>query len=149
MKLNNIRLLVSKFDETFLFYRDILGFKVIWGDIGDNYAQFQTGGSVDLSIFSKSLMADTVGTSLLPVQAAAQDNTALVFAVDDLDSLYASLSNKGISFINKPTDQPDWGIRVSHLRDPEGNLLEFMMELPKEKFSKNLKEDFDKYAKES
>lgn len=146
MKLNNIRLLVSKFDETFLFYRDILGFKVIWGDVGDNYAQFQIEGSVDLSIFSKNLMADTVGTSLLPVQAAVQDSVALIFSVDDLDRFYASLTAKGVIFINQPTDQPDWGTRVSHLRDPEGNLLEFMMELPKEKFSKNLKENFDKYV---
>jgi catechol 2,3-dioxygenase-like lactoylglutathione lyase family enzyme len=39
--MNNIRLLVSDFDKTFLFYRDIIGFKVTWGDVGEYYAQFQ------------------------------------------------------------------------------------------------------------
>lgn len=142
MKLNNIRLLVSKFDECFLFYRDTLGFKVTWGNLGENYAQFQTGDSGELSIFSKNIMADVVNTSTLPPQQSAQDNMALIFSVDDLDKFYKSLSTKGITFINEPTDQPDWGIRVSHLRDPEGNLLEFIMDMPKEKFSAELNKDF-------
>lgn len=144
MKLNNIRLLVSKFDETFLFYRDILEFKVKWGNVGENYAEFQTEGSLDLSLFSKSIIADTVGTSKLPAQTSAQDSMALIFSVDDLDRFYESLSSKGVIFINKPTDKPDWGIRVSHLRDPEGNLLEFFMDLPKEKFSEDLKKKISK-----
>lgn len=147
MKLNNIRLLVSKFDETFLFYRDTLGFKVTWGNVGENYAQFQVGDSGDLSVFSKSIMADTVGTSQLPIQASTQDSIALIFSVDDLDCFYKMLCAKGVTFINEPTDKPDWGIRVAHLRDPEGYLLEFMMELPKEKFSDDLNNDYVKYAK--
>lgn len=146
MKLNNIRLLVSKFDECFLFYRDTLGFKVTWGNLGENYAQFQTGESGELSIFSKNIMASVVNTSMLPSQQPAQDNMALIFSVDDLDKFYKSLSTKGIIFINEPTDQPDWGIRASHLRDPEGNLLEFIMDMPKEKFSAELNDDFNKYS---
>lgn len=146
MKLNNIRLLVSRFDECFLFYRDTLGFKVTWGGLGESYAQFQAGVSGDLSIFSKSIMADTVHTSTLPSQQSSQDKMALIFSVDDLDQFYKSLSSKGVTFINKPTDQPDWGIRVSHLRDPEGNLLEFIMDLPNVKFSGDLNKDFEKYS---
>lgn len=146
MKLNNIRLLVSRFDECFLFYRDTLGFKVTWGNLGENYAQFQIENSGEFSIFSKSIMAETVNTSTLPPKQACQDNMALIFSVEDLDQFYKSLTSKGVIFINKPTDQPDWGIRVSHLRDPEGNLLEFMMDMPKEKFSTKLKNDFDQYS---
>ena len=36
---------------------------------------------------------------------------------------------KGINFINEPTDMPDWGMRVVHLRDPEENLIEFFTPL--------------------
>lgn len=36
IKISNVRLLVVKFDETFLFYRDVLGFKVTWGNVGTN-----------------------------------------------------------------------------------------------------------------
>jgi catechol-2,3-dioxygenase len=37
MKLNNIRLCVTKYRECFFFYRDILGFKVLWGNEASNY----------------------------------------------------------------------------------------------------------------
>lgn len=145
MYLNNIRLLVSDFDKTFLFYRDIIGFKVIWGGIGENYAQFQTGNSGALGIFSKKMMADAIGASHLPSQVTSQDSIALIFSVNDVDEFYKKIYPKGINFVNKPTDQCDWGIRVVHLRDPEGNLLEFSSELPKEKYSESLKQDFKRH----
>jgi catechol 2,3-dioxygenase-like lactoylglutathione lyase family enzyme len=129
MKLNNVRLLVSKFDETFLFYRDVLGFKVTWGNLGENYAQFQTGEAGELSIFCKQIMNQVMGTSHLPAQASAQDSMALIFSMDKLDHFYNTLSNQGVQFLDKPTDQPAWGIRVVHLRDPEGNLLELISDL--------------------
>lgn len=132
MRLNNIRLLVTNFDETFLFYRDILGFKVTWGNLGENYAHFQTGDAGELSIFSRKIMAEVMKTTNLPFQSAAQDKVAVIFSVPDVDEFYHSLQSKGVKFENTPTDQPDWGIRVTHLRDPEGNLLEFIMDLARD-----------------
>jgi lactoylglutathione lyase len=145
MRLNNIRLLVSDFDKSFLFYRDVIGFKVTWGNTGEYYAQFATG-TCDLAIFSKNLMADVVGTSHLSPKVISQDSIALIFSVNDVDELYKILSAKGIEFVTKPTDQPDWGIRVAHMRDPEGNLLEFSSDLPKEKYSESLKQDFELHS---
>ena len=127
--MNNVRLLVSDFDKTFLFYKDILGFKVTWGGVGEHYAQFQTGDAGELGIFSKTLMADAIGTSHLQSKAVSQDSIALIFSVNDVDELYKHLSSKGVNFITQPTDQPDWGIRVAHIRDPEGNLLELSSNL--------------------
>lgn len=143
MKLNNIRLLATKFDECFLFYRDILGLKAVWGNVGEVYAQFKIGDQGDLALFSKNLMP-VPHTSNQTQQPA--DNIALIFSVDDVDQHYNSLISKGIRFINKPTDQSDWGIRVVHLRDPEGNLIELMCDLPKERYSDNLKKDCEKYS---
>ena len=40
LKLDNVRLLVTKFDETFAFYRDVVGLKPTSGKPGDNYASF-------------------------------------------------------------------------------------------------------------
>lgn len=146
MYMNNVRLLVADFNKTFLFYRDIIGFSVTFGDVGEHYAQFQTGDASALGIFSKKIMADVVGTSHLPSKVISQDNCALIFSVDDVDKFYKKISSKGVEFVNQPTDQPDWGIRVVHLRDPEGNLLEFSSDLPKEKYSENLKQDFERHA---
>lgn len=146
MKLNNIRLLVAKFDETFLFYRDVLNFKVTWGDLGDNYAQFQPNESIAIAIFSKSIMASALGTEHLPVTSNAQDNSVLVFSIENVDELYRAIQGKGFKFVTPPTDQPDWGIRVAHLRDPEGNLLEFSSDLSKEKYSDSLNRDIEKQS---
>src|SRR5689334_13687719 len=108
MKLNNVRLLVSNFDDCFRFYRDVLGLTATWGDLGEHYAQFQVGDSGSLSLFSKDLMAQVVNTTKLPAQQAAQDSVALIFSVDNLDQIYKNLLSKKVNFINPPTDQPDW-----------------------------------------
>jgi len=46
-----------------------------------------------------------------------------------VDETYQSFLANGVSFINQPTDMPDWGMRVVHLRDPEENLIEFFTPL--------------------
>ena len=129
MKLNNIRLMVSEFDKTFLFYRDVLGFQVTWGKLGENYAHFKLPTGGELAIFDKKLMSQAIGTSQLPPNANGQDKFALIISVDNVDELYKRLSAKRVKFLNKPQDKADWGIRTVHLRDPEGNLIEFVSEL--------------------
>jgi hypothetical protein len=42
--------------------------------------------------------------------------------------------------IDEPKDMSDWGIRVFHLRDPDGNLLEIFSELKKTRWSQGLQE---------
>ncbi|MCK5074557.1 MAG: VOC family protein [Bacteriovoracaceae bacterium] len=129
MKYNNTRLLVTKFDETFLFYRDKLNFKVTWGSLGETYAHFQLPGGGDIGIFDRASMAKVVGTSELPIESTGQDKSSLIFEVSDVDQAYKQLLSKGVVFINKPTTRNDWGIRVVHLRDPNGNLIELMNNL--------------------
>lgn len=40
MKFDNIRLLVTHFDECFKFYHEKLGFPVLWGELGGRLRQF-------------------------------------------------------------------------------------------------------------
>lgn len=53
-----------------------------------------------------------------------QDQLAIIFVVESVDSYYQSLTRKGIEFVNVPQNQKDWGIRLAHFRDPAGNLIE-------------------------
>ena len=46
-----------------------------------------------------------------------------------MNDTYHVFLEKGVNFINEPTDLPDWGMRVVHLRDPEENLIEFFTPL--------------------
>jgi lactoylglutathione lyase len=117
------RLLVSNFKACFLFYRDVMGFKATFGSENDVYADFNTGG-VTLALFDRSAMSTAIGTSNLPGEVHAQDKMCLVFAVDDVDAKCQHLKQQAITLLTEPTDKPDWGIRVAHFRDPDGNLIE-------------------------
>src|SRR6478672_11493191 len=92
---DNVRLLVSRFDETFVFYRDVLGLKPTWGKPGENYASFAFPGGAQIALFRKSLMADAVGTSGQPSTRREQDTAALILSVDDVDAVYARLKAAG------------------------------------------------------
>lgn len=52
------------------------------------------------------------------------DKVALTFEVADVDASFRELSGKGVIFTTEPHDQEAWVLRVAHLRDPEGNLIE-------------------------
>jgi len=144
MKLNNIRLLVSDFDNCFRFYSEKLGLKVTWGKIGGEYASFDIGiesHNMGLSIFKSDLMAKEIGNLDKSLPSNNREKIILVLQVDNVDKIYNRLTNNGVYFINKPKDIAEWGSRVAHFRDPENNLIEIYCELPKEKWSEDLLED--------
>jgi catechol 2,3-dioxygenase-like lactoylglutathione lyase family enzyme len=140
VKLDYVRLLVNKFDECFCFYRDVIGLKVTWGMEGWSYASFDAG-TIRLSIFKRELMARDLGTAKLPSDAACQDRAALIFGVKNLDDTVKKLQEQGVHFITKPTNYLDYGIRSVYLRDPDGNLIEFYSQLPKHRWSKELRKE--------
>ncbi len=144
MKLNNIRLLVSDFDNCFRFYSEKLGLKVTWGKIGGEYASFDIGiesHNMGLSIFKSDLMAKEIGNLDKSLPSNNREKIILVLQVDNVDRIYERLTYNGVDFINKPKDIAEWGSRVAHFRDPENNLIEIYCELPKEKWSEDLLED--------
>ena len=141
MEFNNIRLLVEHFDECFVFYTEKLGLKSTWGKVGGEYASFDIGVPSGLSIFKSDLMAQAIGNSDLELPVNCREKMVINFKVDDVDAKYALLQERGVEFINEPTDMPGWGLRAVHLRDPEGNLIEIWSELDKENWDKDLLED--------
>jgi catechol 2,3-dioxygenase-like lactoylglutathione lyase family enzyme len=123
MQLDNVTVLVTRFEETFAFYRDVLGLSVTWGEHDGNFASFAGNGGSQVAIFRRHLMAEAIGTDDLPAGAKVQDRVSLVFAVDDVDAETARVTGKGAPLVSPPTDRPDWGIRVAYVRDPDGTLI--------------------------
>ncbi|BAZ33436.1 glyoxalase/bleomycin resistance protein/dioxygenase [Cylindrospermum sp. NIES-4074] len=128
LQLTHLRLLVSNYKDTFLFYRDLLGFDVDWGDENTGYAEFNTG-SIQLALLKKELMAEVVPNTDEPSSVANQDKTFLIFAVDNVDEVYQQLQAHQVNIIAPPQDRSDWGIRTAHFRDPDGNLIEIYTNL--------------------
>ncbi|MDH5605888.1 MAG: VOC family protein [Anaerolineae bacterium] len=122
-ELTHTRLLVKDFPACFRFYRDIMGFKVVWGEEDGVYAEFNAGG-INLALFARPLMAAAVGGAEKPAHAEMQDSFVLVFEVENVNEYYREMQVSKVDFINMPQDKPEWGVRVVHLRDPDGNLIE-------------------------
>lgn len=129
MRLSHIRLLVTRFDACFAFYHEQLGLELGFGNPGDVYADFKAGETA-IALFDRALMAQAVGASELPLDAPSQDRVVVTLAVDNVDTTVAELKGRGVAFVNEPHDQPAWGIRVVHLRDPDGNLIEINHDIP-------------------
>jgi len=130
LKFDNMRLLVTRFDETYVFYRDALGLKPTWGKPGENYASFAFPGGGEIAIFRRSMMADAVGTAAHPSTRQEQDTAVLILSVDDVDALYGRLKG-AVEFTNAPADRAAWGIRAAHFRDPDGSLIEVFSPIKK------------------
>lgn len=125
MKLTHVRLLVNDFDACFRFYRDMMGFQVVWGAEGSSYADFKSRrGEAMVALFSRREMAEALGAGDLASDAECPVRAMLIFEVADLDSTVEALKARGAQFVTELEDRPDWGIRTAHLRDPEGNLIE-------------------------
>ena len=130
IKLNrfHIRLLVKKFKECFIFYKEVLQLPVRYGDENADYAEFKTD-TIHLALFKHNLMADVVGKSNKLFATDNQDQTALILRVDDVDHIFEEIKSKGVKFVTFPTDRKDWGCRTAHFYDPDGNLIELNSDL--------------------
>jgi lactoylglutathione lyase len=123
LQLTHLRLLVSNYKDSFLFYRDLLKFDVDWGDEDSGYAEFNTG-YLKMGLFKKELMAEVVPRIEQPSYIVNRDKIALIFAVDNVDEVYELVKDQNAIVVTQPQDRPDWGIRTAHFRDPDGNLIE-------------------------
>lgn len=145
MQLTHIRLLVKDLCACFRFYRDIMGFKVLWGAEDSDYASFDTGVGTQLALFGRAEQAAAVGAGDLPADAACQDRAMLVFEVDDLEATVARLQAQGVPLAMGISDHPEWGIRTAYVRDPDGTLIEFSVAIPQEGWSEDLQEQAQRY----
>jgi lactoylglutathione lyase len=123
MKLLQVRLVVKDFKKSVIFYRDMLEFTVRWYQEDMEYALFDIG-ETKIELLSRKAMADVLGEANIPLEAGGSSNFILDFGVDDVDVSYNRLRKKGIEFITEPFDRKEWGARVAHFRDPDGNIIE-------------------------
>ncbi|WP_433594148.1 VOC family protein [Nocardia sp. CA-145437] len=122
------RILVDDFASSFRFYRDVLGLRLkaeIEGDVPETeegpYACFAVG-TQDLALFTRAYMDAAIGAEHRP--RGEIDTAVVVLRVADVDEAIAVLRERGAVVVGEPADQPAWGMRVGHVRAPEGTLVE-------------------------
>ena len=133
MKFSNVRLLVKDYKKCFKFYTEKLGLEPAWGDENGPYASFKVAEGIEgFALFVSDYMAPVVDNADKSQPANCREKMMAVFEVENVDETYKALLAKDVTFINQPTDMPDWGMRTVHLRDPEENLIEIFTPLKRE-----------------
>ncbi|MEV5876196.1 VOC family protein [Streptomyces sp. NPDC052101] len=121
MELAQVRLLVTDFAACYRFYADVLGLKPQSGATEGPYEKFSPhAGSAGIALQDRAMMAeilDELG------DAVNGHRSLVVLRVDDLDAYCAEITARGATLLHGPAPMTD-RMRVAHLKDPEGNLVE-------------------------
>ncbi|MFF1542843.1 VOC family protein [Streptomyces sp. NPDC058291] len=121
MELAQVRLLVTDFAACYRFYADVLGLKPQSGATDGPYEKFSfAAGSAGIALQDRAMMAEILGEL---GDAASGHRSLVVLRVDDLDAYCARVTARGAVLLQGPAPMTD-RMRVAHLKDPEGNLVE-------------------------
>ncbi len=126
MKFIAARLLITDAAKSIHFWKDIMGFKLTFGDADMGYAYFETGttGSTGIELFARDNFAKAIGETT-PAPTPTGRQFVLDFQVDDARATYAQLIERGAVSVHPPTDRADWGnVCTAHIADPDGNIIE-------------------------
>ena len=118
MRFEGLTLTVDDVQRSVDFYSGKLGLKVEWNSV-PAFAMIRHGaGTIGLLAMSE---AAKEGVSVsTPAQKAAMH---VAFTTDNLDALYAALTQRGVVFHQPPHDEP-WE-RAMTAYDPDGYAVEF------------------------
>ncbi|RPJ38288.1 MAG: hypothetical protein EHM21_17070, partial [Chloroflexi bacterium] len=101
------------------FYRDVLQGDVIGNDVS---ALVTTKGAYLYFFYEEGMDGFAPGC----MQGAGRGAYTLEFEVDDVDCEYERLVKMGVQVVKPPETYP-WGRRSAWFRDPDGNIINFLM----------------------
>jgi predicted enzyme related to lactoylglutathione lyase len=121
VELTQVRLLVDDFAACYRFYADVLGLEPQSRAAQGPYEKFSPGtGSAGIALQDRAMMAQVLGAL---GDRATGHRSLVVLRVDDLDACCAEITGRGATLLHGPAPMTD-RMRVAHLEDPEGNLVE-------------------------
>ena len=83
------------------------------------YVELDTG-ECKLGFFQRDAMSKVLHGGLRP----PGDSHLINIETGNVDDAVGTLRDAGVEIEIEPHDQPEWFMRVAHVRDPEGNLVE-------------------------
>ena len=117
-QIGQIAVTVTDVSRAIAFYRDVLGLKFLFEV--PNMAFFDCGG-IRLML-------------TLPEGTSGTHSSILYYKVPDIQQAYEVLSGRGVAFQGKPhwiAKLPDHDLWMAFFRDPDGNVLALMSEVPR------------------
>jgi uncharacterized glyoxalase superfamily protein PhnB len=110
----------SSFDASLAFYRDALGWTVLfsWGENGEPRGASLTSGAMTIVLAEPHPTQDKSKS-----HGINGNRPTLHLLVENIDRRYEELSNAGVAlFAPEPTH---WGTRWFVAKDPDGNLIAY------------------------
>ncbi|MFJ3619629.1 VOC family protein [Streptomyces iakyrus] len=121
MELAQVRLLVTDFAACYRFYGEVLGLKPQSGATDGPYEKFSPAvGSAGIALQDRSMMAEVLDEL---GDTAEGHRSLVVLRVDGLDAYCEEIRMRGATVLHGPAPMTD-RMRVAHLKDPEGNVVE-------------------------
>lgn len=117
-KIAQLMIPVDDFEKGLTFYRDVLGLPFLFS------------APPQMAFFNCSGVRLLVG--VLPVGQTPQRGSAIYFQIADIQAVYASLKDKGVSFTGEPHmvhRTPSAELWLAEFKDPDGNQLALMSEV--------------------
>jgi methylmalonyl-CoA/ethylmalonyl-CoA epimerase len=118
-QIGQIRIQVTDVDRAVAFYRDVLGMSFLYAFPGMGF--FDVGG-VRLMLVE-------------PEGRAFGGESAIYYRVDDIGRAVKTLESRGVTFDDQPHvvhRDPAYDLWMAFFRDPDGNVLALMSEVPRE-----------------
>lgn len=132
LKPYSVTLSVSDIEKVAQWYEQVLGFERV---SAKDYPQFKTS-LIFLANqgFRVELIADGNATTGIkradpPAHTATTGVSQFAFEVADIDAAHAFLAAKKVTFAWELQRYPDLGVAFFFVRDPEGNLVQFIQKL--------------------
>lgn len=119
-ELGQIALTVSEIGPAIVFYRGVLGLKLL------------SNPSPELAFFSAGGIRLMLSTPEIPGDSIIGRNSVLYFRVTDIHAVQAALQSRGAKFEDEPrriAQLPDHDLWMTFLRDPDQNLIGLMSEI--------------------
>lgn len=138
---HHMGLQVADLERSLAFYRDILGFEVVfaWNPRAPYIAELVGYPGVDLhaailrlpdsSVFLELLEYRNVDRHPVDTGTANPGTAHIAFFVGDLDGLYGRLTERGVGSVSRPvtpTIGPNRGGRAVYMLDPDGVRVELI-----------------------
>jgi lactoylglutathione lyase len=132
---------VADLERSIAFYRDVLGFELIfqWNPQAEYIRTIVGYPDADIhaavlrmpnsEVFLEILEYRNVEKAPVDTRTANPGTAHMAFFTDDCDALYAELRAKGVSSVSEPvtpTIGPNQGGRAVYMIDPDGIRVEFI-----------------------
>jgi len=134
MEAEHVMLTTANYDETLRWYQETLGFRIKHEWTVPEFPDLQ------LAYLEKNdFVIEVVASPNTPITETEMDFVQrlqepgiqhFAFLVEDVDAAISELETKDVEIVLPPTSFPDSGRRVAFFEDNNGNLIEFLEELP-------------------